>query len=83
MAVASVAHAASHACTSCTSDDFTALVAELITDEHLTELEAQSQAVALLNDLDAYAAVWDSWAWSLGNTAAYPFSNDYSGGHNH
>lgn len=76
MAVASVAYAASPSCTLSASDDFAALVADLITDEHLTDLEAQSQAVALLDDLDTYVTVWDSWAWSFGNADASLLNND-------
>jgi hypothetical protein len=44
--------------------------------ENLTELESTSQAALLLDDLDAFAAVWDGWAWSFGNADASLLNND-------
>ncbi len=52
------------------ADPLLALADELMADDGLTPLEAQSQALALLDDLDAYAAVWDAHAFASGNPIA-------------
>ncbi len=76
MAAVSVAHVAPSSFVLPTCDNFTTLVAELMADDDLTKLEATSQAVVLIDDLDAYAAVWNSWAQSFGNAAACPSINN-------
>lgn len=51
-------------------DECTALIAELIAEEGITQIEAMSQAVALLDELPTYASSWDSWAFNFGNLDA-------------
>ncbi len=52
--------------------DLPALVAELIEAEGLSPLEAQSQALALVGELHAYATVWDADATLAGHPDALP-----------
>ncbi len=56
-------------------DDFTALVQELMADEQITELEASSQALDLVDDLQVYAASWDTDAYMAGNLDTLPNAN--------
>jgi hypothetical protein len=52
--------------------DQLALTAELVDAEQITPFEAETQAVALIDELTAYAAVWDADAASAGNPDARP-----------
>ncbi len=49
------------------TDDFTALVHELMAEEHVTEVEANTHALELTDALYAYAASWDADACRAGN----------------
>lgn len=52
-------------------NDLEELVADLMADElGMQQFEAQTHAVAMLDDLEAYGAVWDSWAYHNGNNDA-------------
>ena len=53
-------------------DDFTALVHELMTDEQVTQLEASTHALDLIDDLHAFAAAWDTDVQLAGNPDASP-----------
>ncbi len=52
--------------------DLLALAAELTQTEGLNPLEAQSQALALMDPLHAYAVVWDADAAKHGNPEGLP-----------
>ncbi len=55
-------------------DEITELAHDLMADEPgMLLLEATTQAVFLLDELDGYAAGWDSFAFLAGNDAALPF----------
>ncbi len=54
------------------SADLLALTVELIESEQLTPFEAETQAVALIDDLSAYAAIWDADASLAGHPNAAP-----------
>jgi hypothetical protein len=49
------------------ADDFTALVRELMAEQHLAACEAQGHALELIDELHAYAVVWDTDAGLAGN----------------
>ncbi len=54
------------------SADLHALSVELINSEQLTPFEAETQAVALIDELNAYAAIWDADASLAGHPDARP-----------
>ena len=54
--------------------DLFALTVELIDSEHLTPFEAETQAAALIDELNAYAVIWDTDAALAGNPDACPTS---------
>lgn len=54
-----------------TAADLAALAHDLLLDEpSMKVFEARSHATELLDELDAYAASWDCWAFLAGNDAA-------------
>ncbi len=56
------------------SADLLALTVELIESEQLTPFEAETQAVALVDELSAYAAIWDADASLAGHPGIRPNS---------
>ncbi len=52
------------------SADLLALTVELIDSEQLTPFEAETQAVVLIDELYAYAAIWDADASLAGHPDA-------------
>ena len=54
-------------------DEITELAATLCEDDGLGMLEAVCQAADMLDELDVYAAGWDSMAFLSGNRAAMAF----------
>ncbi len=55
-------------------DEITELAHDLMADEPCMQIfEATTQAAFLLDELDAYTAGWDSFAFLAGNDAALPF----------
>jgi hypothetical protein len=54
------------------SDDFTLLVEELMADEQLSRHEASANALDLLDELTAYALIWNFDATIAGNPDALP-----------
>jgi hypothetical protein len=55
-------------------DEITELAHDLMADEPGMQLfEATTQAVSMLDELDGYAAAWDSLAFCAGNDDAMQF----------
>ena len=55
------------------ADEITELAEALREDDGLGILEAMCHSVEMLDDLDVYAAAWDSMAFLAGNRAAILF----------
>ncbi len=54
-------------------EEFTALAQEIQEAEGIGHLEALGIALAVVDDLTAFAATWDGWAFWEGNDDAMPF----------
>lgn len=55
-----------------TTDDLADLAHDLMLDEpSMGSFEAHTHAAELVDELEAYAASWDSWACAAGNAAAF------------
>lgn len=55
------------------TDEFRALAVEISNAEGLSQIEAFSTALSMVDELAAYAMLWDSMAFRAGNDDACPF----------
>ncbi len=54
-------------------EEFTALAQEIQEAEGIGHIEALGIALSIIDELAAYAAAWDGWAFWDGNDDAMPF----------